>query len=102
MVNQQDMKQQGRRVVTFEPMDKRQCKYFPGAYITASSRCKFPGIPMDHPALYDVEKKNRVMLESLKLTFELPEGKRYDSRLCGSRTKVQQMHISSTSFTSKN
>jgi hypothetical protein len=74
------MKQLRMRDVAFEPMDKRQCKYFPSAYILAT-RCQFPGIPMYNPALYDVEKKNQVMLESLKLKFELPEGKRHDHSL---------------------
>jgi hypothetical protein len=75
------MKQLRMRDVTFEPMDKNQCKYFPSADLLPSS-CQFPGIPMYHPALYDVEQKNRVMLESLKLKFDIPEGKRYNHNLC--------------------
>jgi hypothetical protein len=68
------MKKMRMRDVDFEPMDKKQCKYFPGANILATC-CEFPGIPMYHPALYDVEKQNLVRLESLKPKFELLEGK---------------------------
>jgi hypothetical protein len=75
------MKQLRMRDVDFEPMDKKQCKYFPSAIILAS-RCQFPGIPMYHPALYELEKRNQVLLESLKLKFDLPEGKRRCHSLC--------------------
>jgi hypothetical protein len=68
------MKHMRMRDVTFEPMDKRQCNHFSIAIVSAS-RYQFPGIPMYQPALYELEKTHRVLMDSLKLKFDRPEGK---------------------------